>query len=201
MAATASPDRILRELADLWVSLGKEKESGAAGVLRACSMTLAVVAEESDDASALGETIAALMPEHPARTVIVRLRPGGEGVTARVFAQCWMPFGQRRQICCEQVEIAAAAGELEDVAALLLPLCVPDLPVVLWARGAGVASLPGWAKLAALAGKVIVDSAARQDAQASLRELDSSARSGVPIGDLAWTRLTRWREKIGRAHV
>ena len=29
-------------------------------------MTLVVLAEASDDAAALGETVAALMPEHPA---------------------------------------------------------------------------------------------------------------------------------------
>jgi glucose-6-phosphate dehydrogenase assembly protein OpcA len=138
------------------------------------------------------------MPEHPARTIVVRLGPAGAGVSARVFSQCWMPFGQRRQICCEQVEVAAAADELDDVSALLLPLCVPDLPAVLWARSPRALSLPGWEKLAALARKVIVDSAAQPDARAALVELDSSLSRGMPIGDLAWTRLTRWRETLAR---
>ena len=64
-----APDRVLRELADLWVTLGSQgqAESGA-GVLRACTLTLVVLAEAGDDATALGETIAALMPEHPARS-------------------------------------------------------------------------------------------------------------------------------------
>src|SRR5262249_18592524 len=97
MSATVAPDKILKELAALWVEEGKQ---GSAGVLRACSMTLIVLAEEGEDTSALGETIAALMPEHPARAILVRLRAGGaRELSERVYQQCWMPFGQRRQIC------------------------------------------------------------------------------------------------------
>ena len=68
VSATVAPDRILKELADA-VGRSEGKRRAASGVLRACSMTLVVVAEEADDASALGETIAALMPEHPARAI------------------------------------------------------------------------------------------------------------------------------------
>jgi hypothetical protein len=134
LSATISPDRILKELSDLWVSMGKEgqAESGA-GVLRACSMTLIVLAEEADDPSSLGETVAALMPEHPARTVTIRLCSEGErALSERVYAQCWMPFGQRRQICCEQVEISgrAAAGRRGSARDSL----VPDSTLVRLAR-------------------------------------------------------------------
>ena len=105
--AVAPPEKILKDLAELWVTTGKQ-EAGveAQGVLRACTMTLIVITEDREDPSGLGETIAALMPEHPARTIVIRLTGAGErSIAQRVFAQCWMPFGQRRQICCEQVEI------------------------------------------------------------------------------------------------
>src|SRR5215470_6457820 len=147
MATTVSPDRILRELEELWVSLGKhpEDDSGA-GVLRACSMTLVVMAEETDDTMSLGETIAALMPEHPARAIVIRLQgSGGSGLAARVFSQCWMPFGQRRQICCEQVEITAPDAALADLPPVVLPLCVADLPVILWCRSGRLARMPEFA--------------------------------------------------------
>ncbi len=102
MSTTVAPDHILKELAALWTQEGKQ---GDAGVLRACSMTLVVVAEAAEDAGALGETIAALMPEHPARAILIRLQGDGErALSQRVYEQCWMPFGQRRQICCEQIE-------------------------------------------------------------------------------------------------
>ena len=156
MGGTVSPDRVLRELAELWVTLGGQEEGdNGAGVLRACSMTLVVVTAEADDPMDLGETLAALMPEHPARAIVVRVRADGErGLAARVFSQCWKPFGQRRQICCEQVEITASDTGLEDLRALVLPLCVPDLPVMLWCRDGRLPSHPQFPDLTAMASRV-----------------------------------------------
>jgi glucose-6-phosphate dehydrogenase assembly protein OpcA len=203
-AVTISPDRILKELSELWVTMGKEgqAESGAAGgtgVLRACTMTLIVMAEESEDIGALGETMAALMPEHPARTVLVRLCGKRErALSERVYAQCWMPFGQRRQICCEQVEITAADAALGDLPSVVLPLAVADLPVMLWCRTPRLLGMPEFGQMAAMATKTIVDSAAMPDAREALRRIAAASGSGLTMGDLAWTRLTRWREMLSQ---
>jgi len=200
MGATLAPDHILKELADLWVSLGKEGQSeGGAGVLRACSMTLVVLAEESEDVANLGETVAALMPEHPARTIVIRLSGAGERTLAeRVYAQCWMPFGQRRQICCEQIEITASDAALADLASVVLPLAVPDLPVIVWCRSSRLVDMPEFHAIAAMARKVVLDSAEIPDGRSALRRLAAVARSGVLLGDFSWTRLTRWREMLAQ---
>ena len=200
MIGAVAPERILKDLADLWVSLGKpgEGESGA-GVLRACTMTLVVMAEESEDAMSLGETIAALMPVHPARTIVIRLRGGGERALAeRVYAQCWMPFGQRRQICCEQVEITASDAALADLPPVVTPLAVPDLPLILWCRSARLAAMPEFRPIAAMAHKVVLDSAAFADAREALRRMAEMVERGMLLGDLSWTRLTRWRESLSQ---
>ena len=200
MAATLSPDHILKELSDLWVTLAKpgEAESGA-GVLRACSLTLVVLAEESEDVGALGETIAALMPEHPARTIIIRLRGAGDRTLAeRVYAQCWMPFGGRRQICCEQVEITASDSALQELPPVVLPLAVPDLPVIVWCRSSRLAGMPEFRRIAAMAHKVVIDSSTMPDPPAALRRLSDVSGRGVMLGDLAWTRITRWRAMLSQ---
>jgi len=200
MATTLSPDHILKELSDLWVSLGKTGQAEAgAGVLRACSLTLVVLAEESEDVGELGETIAALMPEHPARTIVVRLRGAGDRTLAeRVYAQCWMPFGQRRQICCEQVEIIASDSALPDLPPVVLPLAVPDLPVIVWCRSARLAGMQEFKRIAAMAQKVVLDSSTMPDPPAALRRLSDAAGRGVMLGDLAWTRITRWRNMLSQ---
>ncbi len=190
MAAVA-PEHILRELADLWATLGS--------VLRACTLTLVVLEETSGDAAALGETIAALMPEHPARTIVVRLSGAGErALSERVYAQCWMPFGERRQICCEQIEITASDAALADLPSVVLPLAAPDLPVMVWSRSARLFEMPPFGAIARMATKVVVDSAGFADPKRALRLLAETARGGDPLGDLAWTRLTRWRETLAR---
>jgi glucose-6-phosphate dehydrogenase assembly protein OpcA len=197
---TIAPDKILHEMADLWVTLGKQGD-GDAGVLRACSMTLIVAAEESDDPQSIGETLAALMPEHPSRAIVLRFRAQDQrSLAARVFSQCWMPFGHRQQICCEQIEITASDASLSDLAAVLVPLKVPDLPVILWCRSPRLFQLPAFAQLAAIAQKVVVDSAAFGDACAALQQLSGlgAGAAGHWLADLSWTRLTRWRELIAQ---
>src|ERR1035438_1316940 len=195
---TIAPERILHDMADLWVSLGKQGE-GDAGVLRACSMTLVVAAGEAPDAQAIGETLAALMPEHPSRAIVIRFRAEDQrALAARVFAQCWMPFGHRRQICCEQIEITASDASLPDLAAVVLPLTVPDLPVILWCRSPRLFHLPAFAQLAAIAQKLVLDSASFGDAAAALGEMCGAAAAGRLLADLSWTRLTRWRELIAQ---
>ena len=196
--STLAPEIILRELSDLWVSQGKEgnTESGA-GVLRACSMTLVVVSEATDDAASLGETLAALMPEHPARTILLRLSGAGPAVLEdRVYAQCWMPFGQRRQICCEQVEITASDAALLDVPPVVLPLAVPDLPLILWCRSSRILDRPEFGALARMAHKVIFDSSGVS--RDTLAKASKAPRGGPLLGDLAWTRLTQWRSMLAQ---
>src|SRR5690348_14266594 len=142
------PDRILRELSDLWTTMAQPDageaadtdlaESHGGGVLRACAMTLISFVDDEEDSMALASILAGLMKEHPSRAIVVRLKEGEDFLDARVFAQCWMPFGGRRQICCEQVEITSAMNRLADVAAIVGPLAVPDLPRVILLRSARI---------------------------------------------------------------
>jgi glucose-6-phosphate dehydrogenase assembly protein OpcA len=200
LSTTIQPQTILRELADLWVTLGKESDPNqSSGVLRACAMTLVTVVEESEDTSDVWSVMAALMPEHPSRAIVIRFRPSAErALSSRVFSQCWMPFGQRRQICCEQIEITASDASLPDLPAVILPLAVADLPVVLWCRGSRLFGLADFPQLAMIANKVVLDSAAMGSAGEILARLDGLTRSGRILADLAWTRLTRWRQMVAQ---
>jgi hypothetical protein len=138
------------------------------------------------------------MPEHPARTIVVRLTGAGDrSLGQRVFAQCWMPFGQRRQICCEQVEITCSDASLGDLPSVVLPLEVPDLPVILWCRSPRLLAMAEFPALAAMARRVVVDSA-RCGCARRLRRLADEAARGMLLGDLAWTRLTRWRQTLAQ---
>ncbi|HEX3745765.1 MAG TPA: glucose-6-phosphate dehydrogenase assembly protein OpcA [Bryobacteraceae bacterium] len=200
MSATISPERILKELADLWVDSGKQGQAeGGSGVLRACSMTLLVLAEAQEDTQDLGETIAALMPEHPARTILVRLSGAGDrSLAERVYSQCWMPFGQRRQICCEQVEITVSDGALADLQSVVLPLTVADLPLIVWCRSSRLLGMPAFREIANLAHKVILNSSTAADPAALLPRMSGAIEHGIMLGDLSWTMLTRWREMLAQ---
>lgn len=201
MATAVQPEKILKDLAKLWVDLGKEdSEKGSAGVLRACAMTLIAAVEEEAQAAAVEETLAELMHQHPSRAIVLRVCPDQEcALDARVFAQCWMPFGRRQQICCEQIEITASPSRVDDVPKLMLALMVPDLPVVLWCRSQGLLSDVTFQHLFPLASKIIVDTEHFADPETGLAFVRNLNQQGHVIADLAWTRLTRWREGI--AHI
>lgn len=201
MGTTVAPERVLKELSALWVSEGKDGQAGTeAGVLRACSMTLVVLAEGGDDASALGETIAALMPEHPARAIVIHLSGAGPRALAeRVQQQCWKPFGLGKQICCEQIEITASDEALADLPSVLLPLAVPDLPTIVWCRSPRLVRIPEFGQIARMADKVVLDSGGFGKAGDAIQWMAETVQGGLTIGDLSWTRLTRWREML--AHV
>jgi glucose-6-phosphate dehydrogenase assembly protein OpcA len=189
--STVNPDKLLKELAALWTSMAQDNES----VLRACTMTLIVLSEENDDPQQLGETLAALMPDHPSRVILARLHGGAEReMTARVYAQCWKPFGQRQQICCEQIEVTGSDASLADLHPVLLALVAPDLPVVLWCRSARLFRHQDFGEIAGVARKVIVDGAELGPAAQALAALTSAPHHNVV--DLAWTRLTRWRQMV-----
>jgi glucose-6-phosphate dehydrogenase assembly protein OpcA len=198
-AASINPEKILRDLRDLWAQLAKEKGS-AGGVLRACSMTLIVVAEPDDeaDAESARKTIGVLMHVHPSRAIVLTPREGGE-FSGRVFAECWMPFGGQQQICSEGIEITADAEQTDEVARLLVPLIAPDLPVVLWCRGPRAFLDRSLDPLFPLANKIIFNTRAVRHASSAIEFLRRMRKDGRQVADLAWTRLTGWREAV--AHL
>lgn len=197
MAAVLDPEQIIHDLHELWNQLEAE-QGNSGGVLRACSMTLLVAAQDDRDAEQARRTLGVLMHDHPSRAVVVHMHDGIAG--ARVFAECWKPFGSSEQICAEGIEITAEPTEFDQVAQLVVPLRVPDLPVVLWCRGPAAFSIRAFDALFPLASKIIFDSStASMSAGAALAFLRGLRGRGLRVADLHWTRLTGWREIL--AHL
>jgi glucose-6-phosphate dehydrogenase assembly protein OpcA len=194
MTATVDPEKILRDLRQQWVDLGRQQGT-AGGVLRACSMTLLVVAEDERDAENVRRTMGVLMHDHPSRAVVLHTEEGAS-FDARVFAECWMPSGGNQQICAEGIEITAGAQQLSGLARLLVPLIVPDLPVMLWCRGKSALNPGVFDPLFRLAGKIIFDSGAAPEPQKAIEELKALRARGLRVADLAWGRLTGWRQVL-----
>ena len=192
MPAILEPEKILKDLRNLWSDLGRSAETSG-GVLRACGMTLVVAAESDADCQDLRHTLGVLMHDHPARAIVLQLNEK-PGLDANVFSQCWMPFGKHQQICAEGIEIKAGVTELSHVAQLLLPLIVSDLPAVLWCRGARVFTENAFTPLLPLVQKMIVDSTTAPDPKAAIAAIRELRKQGRLVADLAWTKLTGLRE-------
>ncbi len=194
-----SPARLLKDLDALWLDLGKSQDdpNHANAVLRACAMTLITVVE--GDGQEVGETLALLVRAHPSRLIVVTVADSPQPrLEAGVTAQCWMPFGKRQQICCEQIVLSTSIASLVDIPPIIRGLIVPDLPVACWVRGPRLTHAPELAGVIALANKLVVDSGGVSELERQIQFIREHEVGPRRVGDLAWTRLTRWREAIAQ---
>ena len=169
--------------------------------LRSSVLNLIVVTDE-EAAPEVTRSVSNLAGRYPARAIVLISDPEGErNVEVGLSAFCNVRGGGGAQVCAEQVTIHAEGPPANHLESLAGPLLIPDLPVFLWYPGAFSPHAPEFAAMADLADRVIVDSAAREDREASLREMAALIEGeGVPaLGDLQWVALSPWRSLLADA--
>lgn len=153
-------------------------------------LTLVIVIDERGQYDATRAAVTAAR-EHPARILAVIPRPesGEPRLDAEVRTSGESGPGE--------VVVLRMYGELADHAdSVVLPLLLPDAPVVTWWPGAAPEK-PAQDPLGALGGRRITDAAAAPDPVAALQQRASTYTPGDT--DLAWTRLTPWRALLASA--
>ncbi|MGW7402214.1 glucose-6-phosphate dehydrogenase assembly protein OpcA [Streptomyces sp. NPDC054833] len=134
--------------------------------------------------------------EHPSRTLVVikrQSRTPRERTRSRLDAE--VRVGS--EAGTGETVVLRTFGEVSDHAAsVVLPLLLPDAPVVVW-WPADAPEVPAKDPLGALAQRRITDLYA---VERPLEALDARARAYTPGDtDLAWTRLTPWRSMLAAA--
>ncbi|QGZ52090.1 glucose-6-phosphate dehydrogenase assembly protein OpcA [Streptomyces sp. QHH-9511] len=158
-------------------------------------LTLVIVTDEEnayDAVKAAGDA----SREHPSRTLVVIKRHARS------------PRGRHEARLDAEVRVGSDAGSGETVVlrlhgelgaradSVVLPLLLPDAPVVVW-WPVDAPEVPSEDPLGALAQRRITDAYAVED---PLAALDVRAASYAPGDtDLAWTRLTPWRSMLAAA--
>ena len=153
-------------------------------------MTLVVVVDEegSDEAMRVARSAAR---EHPARLLGVVLG-NGRGA-ARVDAEVGIGAGMSG----ERALIRLSGEVTRHPESVVLPLLLPDSPVVVWWPGKAPDE-PASDPLGRLATRRITDAAAVPTGKA--RAMLTQCRSYEPGNtDLAWTRITGWRALLAAA--
>jgi glucose-6-phosphate dehydrogenase assembly protein OpcA len=186
-----SVGQIERELAKL-----RTNDDGTLA-LRSSVLNLIVVTDEAS-ADEITDSVSKLAGRHPARAVVLIADPEGEwNVDVGLSAFCNVRGGGA-QVCAEQVTIHAEGPPAMHLESLSGPLLVPDLPVFLWYPGEFSPRSVGFAAMADLADRIIVDSAASESHEACLREIAALTEDPeMPaIGDLQWVGLSPWRSLL-----
>ncbi len=164
-------------------------EGGAVALGRV--LTLVVIAEEADIEAAVAAANEA-SHEHPCRVVVVAPRPT-KSDTAHLDAQIRVGGDAGAS---EVVVLRTAGPLLEHTDTLVMPLLLPDAPIVVWWPQGGP-DQPTAHPVGAMAQRRITDTTTAEDPEGMLGRLAESFRPGDT--DLAWARVTLWRGLIAAA--
>lgn len=191
-----------KELSALWRSAAEDAKTRDA-VTRACALTLLVFVESEEAGREVGNLVSSLTEQNPCRAVIMIAQPEAKpaGLTARISAHCHLSSAGGKQVCCEQISVAARGEAVQDLDNVVLSLTVSGLPVFLWWRTARF-DPPKYAyQILRISNRVLVDSARFHDAENDLRALAGHVdklSSQVAFLDLNWARIAPWRELIAQ---
>ncbi len=153
-------------------------------------LTLVILTDESAQADAVHAAVRAAR-EHPCRILAVIPRPGRghPQLDARVTVGGADGLG-------EVVELRLRGPLAGHAQSVVLPLLVPDAPVVAW-WPSKAPDVPSEDPVGRLAQRRITDAAAHTRPLAALAVRKDGYRAGDT--DLAWTRLTNWRALLAAA--
>ncbi|WP_407916223.1 glucose-6-phosphate dehydrogenase assembly protein OpcA, partial [Kitasatospora sp. NE20-6] len=165
--------------------------AGAAGMV----LTLVIVTDEGSAYDALKAANDASR-EHPSRTLAV-IKRAGRSPRARAQARLDAEILVGSDAGSGETVVLRMHGELASHAqSVVLPLLLPDAPVVVW-WPENAPQAPAKDKLGALAQRRITDAVT---AESPVDQLAQRAATYTPGDtDLAWTRITGWRSMLAAA--
>ncbi|MBD9699892.1 glucose-6-phosphate dehydrogenase assembly protein OpcA [Flavimobilis sp. GY10621] len=156
------------------------QEGGAVTLGRV--LTLVIVTDTSSTTEAIDAANVASR-EHPCRIIVLATGSTEKGIDAEI--RIGGDAG-----ASEVIILTAPAEALVHADTLVMPLLLPDAPIVAWWPREAPAN-PGADVIGAMAHRRITDSYRSADPRASIRRLAEAYRPGDT--DLAWTRTTIWR--------
>jgi glucose-6-phosphate dehydrogenase assembly protein OpcA len=194
--------QIERELRSLWKEAAQgDVDSGTGTVVRACSFNLVLFTDEDDAETRCSDLLDEIESHHPCRALLAVFRPDrAHSLNAWVSARCHLS-GASKQICSEQITVCCEGGRPEELASVVLPLVLPDLPVLIWWRQKRI----NWQSLKALhasARRFIIDSgrlAFDQQIFLDVQQLIEQSGNSLFVSDLNWRRLQGWCHAIADA--
>jgi glucose-6-phosphate dehydrogenase assembly protein OpcA len=194
---TLDPGAIEAEFSRIWqetTSAGLDESS-----VRLRVLNLVALASDAPGRERFEQVMEVLPQRHPCRGILLLQDPALSAVEAVISARCWRAQGGRRHVCSEEVLLSAGPGHERELTSAVLPLLVPDIPVVVWFSSAEP-SVALASRLVDSADRVVFDSAL---AAGPWTAFDAAARlvseGGVSCVDLAWTRLGAWRDLLAQS--
>ncbi len=193
-------DRIEKELLELWQQAGKASEDDMPSVTRACSLNFILYSTESDVELGAG-MLDEITLKHPCRAILAHALPSDEEhLEAWVTARCHIMPGKKNQICCEQINVRWQGQGTRQLASVVHPLRIADLPTWLWWQK-GRPTKENVGPFLGFVDRLIVDSSDMDDHLThlfDLKEVFQRLDEDDVLYDINWMRLLPWRQTIAR---
>ena len=189
---------IEEELRRLWRDQAQRQHAGLDAMLCARTLNLVVYAESGEQAEDIAQLLDPVTAEHPGRTILVQFARAGadSDLEARVSASL-VATEAKRYVGRELICLRMRAIDCRQMQSVVGPLLVPDLPVFLWWRAAPELDSELFCSFTDRCDRVILDSARLRDSWEELARLGRGIRlmgGCSSFTDLAWSRLTSWRQ-------
>lgn len=158
---------------------------------------LNLVAVADDETSREVEDMIESMADHqPSRAVIVEMTGGEGGIDAHLETRAQV-FKGRTCVMVELIRLTVHSTQPEGAASAIIPLLRSDLPIFLWWPGVPMPHELLFDELAHTTDRLITESGREDDAAAALARLTEIVATGqVAATDLAWARITPWRQLV-----
>lgn len=195
--------RIERELRELWKTAAKPAgdNGGSSSVTRACSANLVLFTDDPEAELEGSNLLDEITIRHPSRAILAISRHAAQrSIEAWVSARCHL-FGSKRdkQICSEQITVRHEGEDTRELASVVMPLILPDLPVFVWWRANSI-SIDRLAPFLEGANKLIFDSTRAADTKEYFNDIcDLHDQYTLAVSDLSWARIYPWREAMAHA--
>jgi len=193
------------ELSALWRSVaeGPQPATGDHAVIRACALNLLVYVESEEEGREVSNVVSQVTLQNPCRAMVMITQPTSRqtALTAWISAHCHLPVAGEKQVCSEEISIAASGEAVADLASVVVPLTVSGLPVYLWWRAGRYQPPSHFKQILHISDHVFVDSARFPDPAADLSSFSAQVEKSsedIAFSDLNWTRLTPWRELVAQ---
>ena len=193
-------DRIEAELTKLRYLTAGDADAGESLAIRTSLANMVVLAEDDETAAQASRVIEDLAAHHPSRALIVIARPSEDEsrIETSLAAHCHLAPGLDQHVCCEEVTLHVSGRAAFHLHSIIVPLLIPDLPVVVWWTGPLPAESHLIEELCGLADHFVVDSSRFTDLGDLSRMREVAALHDCAIGDLNYERLRSWRDLVER---
>ena len=191
-------NQIERDIKALW---GKASQSSAidGAVSRACLSNLIIYTDDEKDQEMITATIAEFILKHPCRAILIIAQPKNaqSKLEANVFTHTPDIDGKRKKFSCEQITLHVSGPSVKELASVVQPLLVPDLPVYLWWRGMFLTQKSLVQQMLPFTDRFIYDGVSWTNLQYTVPQVADyieKYKESVGFTNFNWSRLRPWRE-------